>query len=58
MIIGLLLYNTHANTKDRRQDDEDSTESRGAFVLSLRGTERASGAQVRRSPSKERIDVN
>ena len=34
VIEGLLLDNNHANTKDRPQDGDDSTESRGAQVRS------------------------
>ena len=34
VIIDLLLYNMHANSKDRPQDGDDSTESRGAQVRS------------------------
>ena len=34
VMIGLLLYNMHANTKDQPQDGDDSTESRGAQVRS------------------------
>ena len=32
VIIGLLLYNMHANTIDRPKYGDDSTESRGAQV--------------------------
>ena len=34
VIIRLLVYNTHAQTKDQPQDGDDSTESRGAQVRS------------------------
>ena len=32
VIIGILLYNIHAQTKDRPRDGDDSTESRVAQV--------------------------
>ena len=34
VIIGLLLYNIYAQTEDRPQDGDDSTESRGAQARS------------------------
>ena len=61
VIRGLPLYNMHANTKDRPQVGDDSTESRGVQVRSYVSWGEPNGLLVlrgRRSPGKERLDGN